>query len=100
MLAGRVGIPAMAAELATMCAFAEANPVATENELPGDSFWTIAIAPETSIAGYFSEVSAKPGDVVHLHVSVPSGDRYRVGIHRLAGTGALGGDVCVAFRAV
>lgn len=72
-------------------AFAEANPVATENELPGDSFWTIAIAPETSIAGYFSEVSAKPGDVVHLHVSVPSGDRYRVEIHRLGWYGGLGG---------
>ena len=72
-------------------AFAHANPVATENELPGDSFWTIAIAPETSIAGYLSEVSAKPGDVVHLHVSVPSGDRYRVEIHRLGWYGGLGG---------
>ena len=80
-----------------VCSFAFAepsaaqNPIETENARPGDFAWTVTTAPEGAIEGYSSQASAFPGDTVDLHVNVPSGDRYRIEVHRLGWYGGTGG---------
>jgi hypothetical protein len=77
--------------LAAPAAAAPVNPIQAENSRQGDFFWTVTTAPEGAIEGYFSETSAAPGDTVHLHVNVPTGDHYRIEVHRLGWYGGSGG---------
>ena len=67
------------------------NPIEGENARPGDFAWTVTTAPEGAIEGYSSQASAFPGSAVDLHVNVPSGDRYRIEVHRLGWYAGRGG---------
>jgi hypothetical protein len=66
------------------------NPVRSENALPGTQWWRLPQAPGRSIEGYASEVSAVPGDVVHLHISTVPAARYRVEVFRVGWYGGAG----------
>ncbi len=73
-----------------------ANPIATENALPGTTAWEphfqgLANADQHALEGYASEVSVQPGDTVHLHVSTNPVARYRVEVYRLGWYGGTGG---------
>lgn len=68
---------------------AGANPVSLENARAGTHAW--AAAPTSAAALYASEISARPGDYVHLHVSAPAGSRYRIEVYRLGWYGGAGG---------
>jgi PKD domain len=76
--------------LAPSPAFA-ANPIQTENALPGTTAWYVSQAPPPSIEGYTSQTSVLPGENVELHVSTSSAARYRVEIYRLGWYGGAGG---------
>ncbi len=68
-----------------------ANPISTENALPGDPHWYRAIASEADLDIYASQSSLLPGEMLQLHVSAATGTRYRVLIYRLGwyqGSGA------------
>ena len=60
-----------------------ANAISTENALPGDPHWYRAIAPESSLDVYASQISISPGETLQLHVSAAPGTRYEVLIYRL-----------------
>ena len=74
------------------------NAIQLENELPGTTAWQLpgatgrnTPAPSTNIQGYTSQISVAPGQTLALHVSTPTGARYRVEIYRLGWYGGLGG---------
>lgn len=67
------------------------NPIQAENRLPGTTGWRIPVGAGTVITGYSSELSLLPGQVAHLHVSAPAGDRYRVILYRLGWYHGKGG---------
>jgi N,N-dimethylformamidase beta subunit-like, C-terminal len=49
----------------------------------------VAIAPSSVIDGYASEVSVRPGQIIHFHVRTSPPQRYRLDVYRLgAWTGA------------
>jgi hypothetical protein len=68
-----------------------ANPVAEENEKPGDEGWVPTGVSDRSIEGYASETSVTPGGTVDLHVSTKPAHRYRVDIYRIGWYGGAGG---------
>ena len=73
-----------------------ANPISTENALPGTTAWEphsqgLANADQHALEGYASEVSVQPGETVHLHVSTNPVARYRVEVYRLGWYGGTGG---------
>src|SRR2546423_3805860 len=76
--------------LAPSPAFA-ANPIQTENALPGTTAWYVSQAPPPSIEGYTSQTSILPGESVQLPVSPPPAAGYRVEIYRLGWYGGAGG---------
>src|SRR2546423_4870026 len=76
--------------LAPSPAFA-ANPIQTENALPGTTAWYVSQAPPPSIEGYTSQTSILPGESVQLHVSTSPAAGYRVEIYRLGWYGGAGG---------
>jgi hypothetical protein len=76
--------------LAPSPAFA-ANPIQTENALPGTTAWYVTQAPPPSIEGYTSQTSVLPGENVQLHVSTSPAARYRVEVYRLGWYGGAGG---------
>jgi hypothetical protein len=63
---------------------AQPDPVQVENALPG---YAPGLTPNSAVGGaiegYASEVSALPGDTLHLHVSTSPAAPYRVEIDRL-----------------
>jgi hypothetical protein len=67
------------------------NAIQVENALPGTTAWQAPVAPPHEIEGYASEVSARPGGAIALHVSASPAADYRVIVYRLgwyAGKGA------------
>jgi len=68
------------------------NPIQVENAQPGadPASWIQPAYTATSIAGYSSEISVLPGQIVHLHVRTSAGQRYRVEIFRLGWYGGSG----------
>jgi hypothetical protein len=64
-------------------AAAAPNPIEVENAKPGTTAWQIPGTPSTHIAGYASQISVQPDDVLRLHVSTASDARYRIEIYRL-----------------
>jgi hypothetical protein len=68
------------------------NPIQVENAQPGadPASWIQPAYTATSIAGYSSEISVLPGQIVHLHVRTSAGQRYRVEIYRLGWYGGSG----------
>src|SRR5947209_1368687 len=68
-----------------------ANPIQIENARPGDSGWQLPPGTGKVITGYASETSVAPGETVHLHVSAPQGERYRVQLYRLGWYHGSGG---------
>lgn len=68
------------------------NPIQAENANGGvsPSDWLPPFTPPASVAGYASEVSVRPGEDVHLHVSTNDGYRYRVEVYRLGWYGGQG----------
>jgi hypothetical protein len=65
--------------------------VQVENARIGSSTWTAPDAAIRPVDGYASEVSAFPGETVHLHVSTAPAARYRIEIYRLGWYGSAGG---------
>jgi hypothetical protein len=68
-----------------------ANAIEAENARPGTTSWRAALAPPHEIEGYSSQVSARPGGTIALHVSTSPAAGYRVVVYRLgwyAGKGA------------
>ncbi len=61
------------------------NPVRAENALAGTTAWQV---PGGGAELYASEISAAPGDQVHLHVSTEG--RYRIVVYRLGWYGGAG----------
>jgi len=60
------------------------NPVQRENAHKGTRAWSLVpTATQGEILGYASEVSLRPGQVVHFHVSTTPSARYRIIIYRL-----------------
>lgn len=88
---GPSGAAATASTAPTNPIAASANPIVTENQLPGTTAWQIKGNPSTAIAGYTSEMSVQPGDILHMHVSSNGNARYRVEIYRLGWYGGDGG---------
>jgi hypothetical protein len=73
-----------------------ANPIVTENSLPGDDTWEEAIDADSfqtaaPISGYADATSVRPGGKIGFHVSVTTPGRYRVEIERLGWYGGHGG---------
>jgi N,N-dimethylformamidase beta subunit-like protein len=68
-----------------------ANPVQLENAKPGTAAWQPSGEASSAIQGYASQVGARPGDAVQLHVSTNPAARYRVEIFRLGWYGGSGG---------
>jgi hypothetical protein len=67
-----------------------ANPVQTENALPGTTEWHFAAPQGASIEAYASEVSVLPGETLHLHVSTSPAELYHIHVFRLGWYGGLG----------
>lgn len=76
--------------LAAAPAASAANPIRAENARAGTPGWQHPEATGRTIEGYFSEVSAAPGQSVHLHVSATPGASYRVELYRLGWYGGVG----------
>jgi hypothetical protein len=67
------------------------NPIQLENKRQGTRGWKTEDPPAGTIEGYASEVSVRPGERLHLHVSAKPGARYRIVIYRLGWYGGDGG---------
>jgi hypothetical protein len=67
------------------------NPVVAENALPGTTAWRLPQSPGREIEGYASEISVRPGETLHLHVSTQPTAHYRVDIFRIGWYGGTGG---------
>ncbi len=68
-----------------------ANPIQVENALPGTRAWYGPQAPLGALDAYASEVSARQGQSIHLHVATDPAAAYRVEIYRLGWYGGKGG---------
>jgi hypothetical protein len=88
-------------------AFAPRNGdlVREENAKPGTSDWMLRktrVDPATKyrcpwIEGYFSQASARAGDVVGLHVSTNPASRFTVDLYRLGCYGGKGGRLVASL---
>ncbi len=68
------------------------SAVARENALPGTSAWELdPHANQFFIQGYADQVSAQPGDEVHLYVSAVTAVQYQIQVYRIGWYGGLGG---------
>jgi hypothetical protein len=65
--------------------------VKVENTRAGARTWTAPDAMARPVDGYASEVSALPGETIHLHVSTTPAGAYRVEVYRLGWYGSAGG---------
>lgn len=71
---------------------ARANPVQAENaRAPSEGWSFVQPSNPSAIAGYASQVSALPGEVVDFHVRTSPAERYRVELYRLGWYGGGGG---------
>jgi hypothetical protein len=59
------------------------NPIRAENAKAGTPGWLAPAATGRAIEGYASEVSVRPGETMHFHVSTMPAARYRVVVYRL-----------------
>ena len=102
-----LGLPGRGGPSAGLARAAAGAPsaVALENALPGSQAGILPSTPSGGPDGYASEVSARPGDVLHLHVSTPGGAPYRIEMYRLGWYGGAGARLvgcvpgCDALRA-
>jgi hypothetical protein len=62
-----------------------ANPPQRENRRAGSRSWSLdeTAKPYKRIEGFTSEVSVRPGQQVHFHVSTAPAARYRIVLYRL-----------------
>jgi hypothetical protein len=67
-------------------AAAPANPIVTENARPGTTAWQGRLFCCAELYG--TEITAAPGDQIHLHVSTSA--RYRIVVYRLGWYGGAG----------
>ena len=70
---------------------AGANPIETENSLPGTGGWRKPLADGDAIDGYPSQPSVAPGEDLELHVATRPVARYRIDLYRLGWYGGTGG---------
>ena len=70
---------------------AGANPIETENSLPGTGGWREPLAEGDAIDGYPSQPSVAPGEDLELHVATRPVARYRIDLYRLGWYGGTGG---------
>ncbi len=75
------------------------NPVQVENRRPGTTAWRLAPAPRGVVDAYTSQVSARPGDTVDLHVATSPAATYRVEVYRLGWYGGSGGRLVACIPA-
>jgi len=75
------------------------NPIQAENAQKGTTTWQTPDADGPAIEGYASEVSALPGDTIHLHVSTSPASRYHVEVYRLGWYGGAGGRLLACLPA-
>jgi hypothetical protein len=66
------------------------NPVQAENAKAGTPGWLAPAVTGRAIEGYASEVSVRPGEAMHFHVSTTPAARYRVVVYRLGWYGGAG----------
>jgi hypothetical protein len=62
------------------------NPIVAENERPGTTAWQGRLVSGVELYG--TEITAAPGDQIHLHVSTDL--RYRIVVYRLGWYGGTG----------
>jgi hypothetical protein len=67
-----------------------ANAITRENSHEGAKDWWGKHAPPDLIEGYATQCSARPGDVLELHVSTRPAARYRIDVYRLGWYGGRG----------
>ena len=67
-----------------------ANPIPAENARAGTTGWK-ALSLTRAIEGYASEVSVRPGETVHFHVSTNPPELYHIHVYRLGWYGGAGG---------
>ena len=60
-----------------------ANPITTENALPGTSGWEVSQADTPNIEGYTSKTSIAPGETIGFHVSTKPTTNFRIVLYRL-----------------
>ena len=60
------------------------NPIACENQEPGDlpSEWDVSGSGDASIQGFATDISVAPGDVAQFKIDTPSSN-YRLDIYRM-----------------
>src|SRR5690349_2119076 len=87
-----------------MRAGAAANPVVTENQLPGSSGWQIPVPGNVvaddingQIKGYASAVSVNIGGSIDFNVSVNPAQTFTLDIFRLGYYGGLGGRLVASM---
>ncbi len=65
------------------------NPVACENQLPGDTDWQISGSGDASIQGFATDISVNVGQTVYFKISTPA-TNYRLDIYRMGYYGGAG----------
>ena len=82
--------------LAHGAAAAPPNPIVAENARPGTTAWQGRLFGGVELYG--TEMTAAPGDQIHLHVSTEH--RYRIVVYRLGWYGGEGARVIARWRDV
>ncbi len=91
LLIGLVGALVVAPGDARVLKVPRPSRVRVENGHPGAKTWSAPDALVRPVEGYASELSAFPGETVHLHVSATPAAAYRVEVYRLGWYGSAGG---------
>ena len=65
------------------------NPIACENQLPGDTDWQISGSGDPSIQGFASDISVNAGQTVFFKVKTPASN-YHLDIYRMGYYGGAG----------
>ncbi|MDP9224201.1 MAG: hypothetical protein M3P18_10160 [Actinomycetota bacterium] len=79
------------------------NLVQIENSRTGSPGWSPGLMDASThvtnapVQGYASEVSAMPGQIIHLHVSLNPGAAYRIQVYRLGWYGGSGARLIVCL---
>lgn len=92
--ASRIGLPLLVLATALFLhkpSFAQscANPIACENQIPGDGGWDVSGSGDPSIQGFATDISVNVGQTVNFKIKT-NAVAYRVDIYRMGYYGGLG----------
>ena len=90
MLAAATVVCVAGAALPASVASDTTDPIRAENMRSGTTAWEAPDGDGVAIDGYASEVSALPGETLHLHVSTRPAAPYHVEVYRLGWYGGSG----------